>query len=420
MTFPTLPCEILRSIFAFLPSMPIVDHHIKRSDLFNCSLVSCDWRAAALQKIWYKLYLEYIDDTGRDTVERFVASIVDSAGGAPQGYVHGFRLVRVLDFMVFEDTNRNVLGANHLVHRTSPVLRIMHLFSPGQIHEIWYYLPRRQQALLPDIMCSALVKNLRLFSINVFQVSADDGVLQRLPKELEVLHVNGYKVDPEEDTSDEVPSSLESIFLLPCLNCLVLREINSIQLSSFKKYLCNYGHNLRRLEIQYCLNLITESVIDHIIKCPNLAHLALFSTAKAPQRVCEDTLCEDTLCSLVGPSTPIRDLQLVQLNAVSNRFLAHCAAHGYNLHSLVVVDANDRITGDGILDVGAWRGMANLQILPATRNPVSDVTMNKGFVEAVRKVAGRMKICLVGNHRLNDTKRIGISQLRDDIGNEVD
>ncbi|RUP48439.1 hypothetical protein BC936DRAFT_144557, partial [Jimgerdemannia flammicorona] len=52
MTSPTLPFETLTGIFEHLPEEDAIEHYLIRTDLFNCSLVSHDWRAAALPMLW--------------------------------------------------------------------------------------------------------------------------------------------------------------------------------------------------------------------------------------------------------------------------------------------------------------------------------------------------------------------------------
>ncbi|RUS27512.1 hypothetical protein BC938DRAFT_483140 [Jimgerdemannia flammicorona] len=52
MTSPTLPFEIIAAIFKLLPEEDAIGHCLIRTDLFNCSLVSRDWRAIALPILW--------------------------------------------------------------------------------------------------------------------------------------------------------------------------------------------------------------------------------------------------------------------------------------------------------------------------------------------------------------------------------
>ncbi|RUS31700.1 hypothetical protein BC938DRAFT_477287 [Jimgerdemannia flammicorona] len=57
MSTPPLPCETLTTICEFLfgPTSGAIDEHLSRGDLFNCSLVSRGWRAAALPLLWETL-----------------------------------------------------------------------------------------------------------------------------------------------------------------------------------------------------------------------------------------------------------------------------------------------------------------------------------------------------------------------------
>ncbi|RUS25016.1 hypothetical protein BC938DRAFT_472745 [Jimgerdemannia flammicorona] len=388
---PPLPIEILSTIFAYIPPrIGPFDYNVGTSTLFNCSLVSRAWRAAALPLLWEHLHMGFDKNGTHEVLRQLTFSITNSLPGAPQDHFHVLNLVKRITL----DSRRSVVP---VVLPTTPSLNILQLFSPKQLQEICLHYTRLNAELFSvilPIVFPNLTRNLRHLKFYGVCESGTDGdiVLQNLPATLASIRLVG------DDHSKSIPASFSRVFALPNLRNLALWHIDFIQPQELEQALRAWGPCFRSLDITHCRNLFRDSVVralaDH---CPNLVSLELAIYPGCPN-VYQD-ITDVTLCRLVDSCPDLATLRLRGVRGVSDAFLVRCASRARAMRCLRVYDPQLWATGKGVLAVRAWGRMKELEIMRGGFID-EDIEMDEGFVSAVEEMAEGMTLCRLGKREI--------------------
>ncbi|RUP42796.1 hypothetical protein BC936DRAFT_138080 [Jimgerdemannia flammicorona] len=207
MPSPTLPFEILDKTFRYLPNniSDAIKHHLNHTDLFNCSLVSRDWRAAALPLLWHDIKF-YCGETtvGQPFVPndkiwpRLSDSLMGERADAPPGHIDRASYLRGIELTTTHLFTRCV------AHNITAVVRILQLI-PSQLRRIKFSLSSSASEDLEShigvlqMILLSLAQNLEDFTFfdddaprcgishSVFPYAEIDSILKNIPKSLRTL-----------------------------------------------------------------------------------------------------------------------------------------------------------------------------------------------------------------------------------------
>ncbi|RUP51689.1 hypothetical protein BC936DRAFT_146571 [Jimgerdemannia flammicorona] len=182
MPTPTLPFDILTSIFKVFYQWSMhstIENHIFHTDLFNCSLVSHDWRAAALPLLWMTLKIYQFIDKGW---QRLADSLVAECASTIQGKINRASYITNIKMYTYQNLRSDSYA---------PIIRILNLLQASQLRNIEVETPLPDnilQTIFPALSHS--LESLSFVDSNKqFRTCTpySDIVLQNFPKSLRKL-----------------------------------------------------------------------------------------------------------------------------------------------------------------------------------------------------------------------------------------
>ncbi|RUP47790.1 hypothetical protein BC936DRAFT_145328 [Jimgerdemannia flammicorona] len=417
--------EILAHIFLLFGDVSVLHDDDNRSNLASCSRVCREWRDLALPLIWR--YLDFrcrsTRPNGIERLKRLAHFLTDPRSQRVYRTVDYVSFVRriylrvpvactrrcrleatssINNFLrqmsnhriIEEPVNEGLVGriANLslrpkvtkrvLDEATSDIIiGILQLLASDQIESIEIDWPacncceldglsRLFKTLVP------LMSNLRKLYYNGPWDQDVGAFLQHIPKSLkEIILISHREVSPR----------LDHIMFFRHLTTLELHGIASVTVPHLQQGLSIWGACLHRLDITACPRLLDDLILDAVaLHCRRLKELRLYVgfTAHTPQRITEPGLCR-----VVDSCPHLERLRMHAIDAVGDAFLARCARGARELRCLNIASASARLTGLGVVDVGAWGVMTELRILYAydreTGEYVQKEGLDLGFVRAV-------------------------------------
>ncbi|RUP45777.1 hypothetical protein BC936DRAFT_147746 [Jimgerdemannia flammicorona] len=414
MSTPPLPCETLTTICEFLlgPTSGAIDEHLSRGDLFNCSLVSRGWRAAALPLLWETLAVycgesEDVDiDSGssesNDDIWPMLAdSLVVECASAARDSISRVSHIRNFTLNIFYNPEDNM---THISTSTICFLKLLH---PFQLRRIDLTLSTHHTNDTPPFdgvlktIFPALSQDLEYLSIkdcgktrwdNSFRgdemiYSYSDFLLQNLPKSLQSLHCQ------RSIFASAINS--EKIFALPKLRSFYVSNLY-MTADPLDEGLRTWHPNFDNFHISQSPRFLQNSVVRALADFyPNLRSLKLTFLRELWDREPPCTVISDqSLCFLIDSCPHLRHLELRKVSDLSNRFLIHCAQHASNLRWLWIEQRGVQLTGEGVVDMSGWKQF--LEFIDIRCGNRGGAKMDKAFVKAMGTNFKNLRFCQLG------------------------
>ncbi|RUP49582.1 hypothetical protein BC936DRAFT_142121 [Jimgerdemannia flammicorona] len=408
MTSPTLPFEILDNTFRYLSDniYGAIEHHIKHTDLFNCSLVSRDWRAAALPLLWHDIKFSCGEKTvwqnstpPNDQVwPRLSDSLVGERENASPGHIDRSSYLRGIE-MATNHVFKRCVG-----HNLTAVVRILELLSPSQLRRIEFSLLSNfsedweSHIGVLQMILLFLAQNIEDFTFfdkgnvppdfeishSIFPRTKTDSILKNIPKSLRTLSLRAE--NPIERHSDmaTIPADCEHDFL----NLTELRDLFLFNLriasDQMEQSLQTWHPDFHTLHIVDDFCLIRSSLVlalaDH---CRNLRSLSLLRDSGIVESDANPS--EYSLIHLIDSLPHLEALNLIFVATLSNWFLARCASQSDRLQHLEIEQYGDQLTGEGVVDMSGWKtSLKSIKIKSYRNNNLSlKLEMSNSFVDNV-------------------------------------
>lgn len=379
--------------------------HYPNSPLLECTIVSRGWRAVALPMLWSYIRFDFHAKT-RDRSKRLAHVLINARSATSYGGDDYPSFVRRIGLYWLP------YGLDWGDETTPLVLRALDLLQPSQIQSFNIQLPLiigsdAVYKILPTVYkilptVSRLLNNVRSFKLAYMSAQDGDSLMQRLPASLEKLELMGdyrycQRSYSTHDHNLTFPSHLN-------LRALLLNHVHTLRSDHLARSLRTWSTHLQQLTINRCRNIYTSEVIGALTAhCPNLAWLNLLNRFpdNEPQGI-----TEVALCGLIDRCRALRVLKLDRIQGATERFLAHCAAHGHTLRELSIVDCA-ATTGERVMDVDAWRSLESLTVygLPMV-DPFSREQIDEKFVRIVKEGCPALRQCQLGRGPLDDQRSL--------------
>ncbi|RUO95877.1 hypothetical protein BC936DRAFT_143024 [Jimgerdemannia flammicorona] len=343
-----LPFEYSAVIFVIFPKGDAVNHHLKRTDLFNCSLISRDWRAAALPLLWkYIKILCGEANEGYDLDDRIWNQLADSLVGerasASQDNIDRASHIRESTIHVWNRRTR------YMVHPDTAIIRILQLFLPSQLQSIRLNLntsnvdDRQSYLSVLQTIFPALSQRLKsLVFIDTERLPPPgpgpcrDFILQNLPKSLQVFLCYS--------SQSALATNSNNIFVLPELRSLELWDLE-MTADPLDQGLRTWHRNFNNLAIVRSPNFSEARwcrLSPVVIRILRMLKLHAVWDNNSPD------ISEKSLCHLIDSCPHLEHLDLEYVTSLSDQFLAHCARHAGSLQSLEIKQSEVQFTGEGV------------------------------------------------------------------------
>ncbi|RUS28756.1 hypothetical protein BC938DRAFT_481481 [Jimgerdemannia flammicorona] len=413
---PTLPFETLTNVFQALDIYEVIEDHVTHSDIFNCSLVSHNWRVAALPLLWENILflfgdaVEYANrkfDFKISDWERLASSLKLEHDDALQNHFDRVSYIRNVQLCAIHRDRGPMLD-----NATASVYCIAKLFRPSQLWCIDISLtncyPQEPyidilRSIFPELSQNVKhlnfadngckLRNIVKSNNGAFPFIEDDIILKNLPKSLETLTLIGEYLDTDQTPAE---ANYDDIFTLPKLRKLGLRHLY-IGAEQLEQGLQTWHPDFAWLEVNHSADLCRSSVVWGLANyCHNLRKLILRYWKYAGATHPPPDISEDSLCHLIDSCQHLNTLKLVQVTNVTNRFLAHCAAYACNLSHFEIKQPGIHLTGEGIVDMSGWKQSMRIICIQRYGNMEEPTEMNQAFVENVREQCKHLRFTCIG------------------------
>ncbi|RUS33611.1 hypothetical protein BC938DRAFT_470911 [Jimgerdemannia flammicorona] len=256
MPSPQLPHETLTNIFTYFPHPDDLLFHCRpRSTLFYCSLVSKDWRAAALPLVWSTLRFDTMLE--KHTIESLRRSMTNSRPDFACRITQSIAYVTTISLTLPPSEPGWAQAAASLLNLLSPEqLRKIHLIFRFGSTDL-------DTSHLLATVFPHLTRNLRHLIIASFANSGQEGdiVLRHLPPSLRTLYITNAT---SPNAKQDIPYNFSRMFSLTKLTDLRLVHVHHIPVAEFAAFLRTYGRTLCSLRLQNCPEIQSDIILATI------------------------------------------------------------------------------------------------------------------------------------------------------------